>query len=460
MNLKLRLTVLSFLQFFVWGAWLITMANFWFGTKQWDGTQFGAVFGTMGIASIFMPTITGIIADRWVNAERIFSVLQILYGITLFVLPHSTDPNSFFSVMLVAMCFYMPTIALANSISYTVLKNSNLDVVKDFPPIRVWGTVGFIVAMWITNLTGNKATEGQFYIAGVAAIILGIYALTLPKCPPQKLIDKDAPLSEQLGLNAFKLFKNYKTALFFLFSMLLGAALQLTNAYGDVFLSEFSHFPKYADSFVVQRSTIIMSISQVSETLFILAIPFFLKRFGIKYVMLFSMFAWVLRFGFFAYGVPEGYGLGLIVLSCIVYGMAFDFFNISGSLFVETTTDKKIRSSAQGLFMMMTNGFGAVFGSYIAGWAIDKFFTHRFTTASELSTYLQTTPDNQSFLDILKNSFNSTVNADGTLSAVVMMKDWHNIWLSFSAYALVLAILFWVLFKHKHDPKTVANINH
>lgn len=460
MNLKLRLTILSFLQFFVWGAWLITMANFWFGTKQWDGTQFGAVFGTMGIASIFMPTITGIIADRWINAEKIFSALQILYGITLFILPHSDDPNSFFSVMLVAMCFYMPTIALANSISYTVLKNSNLDVVKDFPPIRVWGTVGFIVAMWITNLTGNKATEGQFYIGGVAAIILGIYALTLPKCPPQKLIDKDAPLSEQLGLNAFKLFKNYKTALFFLFSMLLGAALQLTNAYGDVFLSEFSHFPKYADSFVVQRSTIIMSISQVSETLFILAIPFFLKRFGIKRVMLFSMFAWVLRFGFFAYGVPEGYGLGLIIMSCIVYGMAFDFFNISGSLFVETTTDKKIRSSAQGLFMMMTNGFGAVFGSYIAGWAIDKFFTHRFTTATELSTYLETTPDNQSFLDILKNSFNSAVNADGTLSTVVMMKDWHHIWLSFAAYALVLSILFWVLFKHKHDPKAVENISH
>lgn len=460
MNLKLRLTVLSFLQFFVWGAWLITMANFWFGTKQWDGTQFGAVFGTMGIASIFMPTITGIIADRWINAERIFSALQILYGLTLFVLPHSDNPNSFFTVMLVAMCFYMPTIALANSISYTVLKNSNLDVVKDFPPIRVWGTVGFIVAMWITNLTGNKATEGQFYTAGVAAIILGIYALTLPKCPPQKLIDKDAPLSEQLGLNAFKLFKNYKTALFFLFSMLLGAALQLTNAYGDVFLSEFSHFPKYADSFVVQRSTIIMSISQVSETLFILAIPFFLKRFGIKRVMLFSMFAWVLRFGFFAYGIPEGYGLGLIIMSCIVYGMAFDFFNISGSLFVETTTDKKIRSSAQGLFMMMTNGFGAVFGSYIAGWAIDKFFTHKFTTVTELSTYLETTPDNQSFLHILKESFHSAVNPDGTLSSVVMMKDWHNIWLSFAAYALVLAILFWVLFKHKHDPKAVENASH
>lgn len=460
MNLKLRLTILSFLQFFVWGAWLITMANFWFGTKHWDGAQFGAVFGTMGIASIFMPTITGIIADRWVNAERIFSALHILYGIVLFILPHSADPGSFFTVMLVAMCFYMPTIALANSISYTILKNSELDVVKDFPPIRVWGTIGFIVAMWITNLTGNKATEGQFYIAGAVAVFLGIYALTLPKCPPQKLIDKEAPLSEQLGLNAFKLFKDYKTALFFLFSMLLGAALQLTNAYGDVFLSEFEHFPKYADSFVVKRSTIIMSISQISETLFILAIPFFLKRYGIKKVMLISMFAWVLRFGFFAYGVPEGYGLGLIILSCVVYGMAFDFFNISGSLFVETTTDKKIRSSAQGLFMMMTNGFGAVFGSYAAGWAIDKFFTHKFTTASSLANYLETTPDNQTFLGILQKSFNSAVNPDGTLSSIVMVKDWHNIWLSFAAYALILALLFAVLFKHKHTPIQTSDIKH
>ncbi|WP_375182283.1 nucleoside permease [Chryseobacterium sp.] len=457
---QIRLSIMMFVQFFVWGAWLITMANFWFGTKHWDGAQFGAVFGTMGIASIFMPTITGIIADRWVNAERIFSALHILYGIVLFILPHSADPGSFFTVMLVAMCFYMPTIALANSISYTILKNSELDVVKDFPPIRVWGTIGFIVAMWITNLTGNKATEGQFYIAGAVAVFLGIYALTLPKCPPQKLIDKDAPLSEQLGLNAFKLFKDYKTALFFLFSMLLGAALQLTNAYGDVFLSEFEHFPKYADSFVVKRSTIIMSISQISETLFILAIPFFLKRYGIKKVMLISMFAWVLRFGFFAYGVPEGYGLSLIILSCIVYGMAFDFFNISGSLFVETTTDKKIRSSAQGLFMMMTNGFGAVFGSYAAGWAIDKFFTHKFTTASSLANYLETTPDNQTFLGILQKSFNSAVNPDGTLSSIVMVKDWHNIWLSFAAYALILALLFAVLFKHKHTPIQTSDIKH
>jgi len=419
MNLKLRLTVLSFLQFFVWGAWLITIGVYWFGTKQWGGEEFGKVFATLGIASLIMPAITGIIADRWINAEKLFGILHIFYGITLCFLPSVTSPDNFFWVMLLAMMFYMPTISLSNSIAYYILKNNNYDVVKVFPPIRVWGTIGFIAAMWITNLTGNKDSGSQFYIAAVVAIFLGIYAFTLPKCPPQNLIPENAPLSEKLGLNAFSLFKDYKMALFFLFSMFLGAALQLTNMYGDTYLSDFGKIPEYADSFVVKRSTLIMSISQISETLFILAIPFALKRYGIKNVMLISMFAWVLRFGFFAYGGPEGFGLGLIILSCIVYGMAFDFFNISGSLFVETTTDYKIRSSAQGLFMMMTNGFGAIMGSLLSGWLIQEFFTHE--------------------------------NGD---------KMWHEIWLVFAAYALVIALLFSVMFKHKHDPKAVADLTH
>jgi len=419
MNLKLRLTVLSFLQFFVWGAWLITIGVYWFGTKQWGGEEFGKVFATLGIASLIMPAITGIIADRWINAEKLFGILHILYGITLCFLPSITSPDNFFWVMLLAMMFYMPTISLSNSIAYYILKNNNYDVVKVFPPIRVWGTIGFIVAMWITNLTGNKDSGSQFYIAAVVAICLGIYAFTLPKCPPQNLIPENATLSEKLGLNAFSLFKDYKMALFFLFSMFLGAALQLTNMYGDTYLSDFGKIPEYADSFVVKRSTLIMSISQISETLFILAIPFALKKYGIKNVMLISMFAWVLRFGFFAYGGPAGFGLGLIILSCIVYGMAFDFFNISGSLFVETTTDFKIRSSAQGLFMMMTNGFGAIMGSLLSGWLIQEFFTHE--------------------------------NGD---------KMWHEIWLVFAIYALVIALLFSVMFKHKHDPEAVADLTH
>jgi NHS family xanthosine MFS transporter len=449
---------MSFLQFFVWGAWLLTIANYWFGTKHWDNTQFGLVFGTMGFASIFMPTITGIIADRWVNAEKLYAILHVLYALVLFYLPTVDDPTTFIYVMFLAMCFYMPTISLSNSISYIVLKQHNDDVVKDFPPIRVWGTIGFIAAMWITNLTNSKATADQFYIAGIVAILLAVYALTLPKCPPLGSTKENSSLSETLGLGAFKLFASYKMALFFIFAMFLGGALQLTNAYGDLFLSEFEHFPQYATSFVVERSTIVMSISQISETLFILAIPFFLKRFGIKQVMLISMLAWVLRFGLFAFGDPVE-GLWMIIMSCVVYGMAFDFFNISGSLFVDTNTDAQTRSSAQGLFMMMTNGVGAVLGSVIAGWVIEEYFTKAYTNVAGLAAHLQTNPADSHLLKFVENS-KATIGSNGTLSQTIFMKDWPNIWLAFAGYALVIAIAFAILFKHKHDPKVVENYSH
>jgi len=460
MGIKFRLTIVSFFQFFVWGAWLITFGNYWFGTKGWDGTQFGAVFSTMGFASIIMPTLVGIIADRWINTERLYGILQILYALVLFYIPQVQTPDMFFWVMLLAMCFYMPTIALSNSLSYTILKNNNGDVVKDFPVIRVWGTIGFIVAMWIINLSGNKASAAQFYIAGISGILIGIYSFTLPKCPPQKQTGNNAGILQILGLDAFKLFGNYKMLIFFLFSMFLGGALQLTNAYGDVFLDEFKYFPKYMDSFVVRYSTLIMSISQISETLFILAIPFFLRRFGIKHVMLMSMFAWVLRFALFGLGNPVT-GLWMILLSCVVYGMAFDFFNISGSLFVETSVSSKMRSSAQGLFMMMTNGFGAVLGSLSSGWIIEKFFTKKFDTAQNLSEYLQTTSDNKGFLTILQNQFNTTIGTDGFLSQSVMIRDWSNIWFVFALYALIIAIAFTILFKHKHEQiNEIVEIKH
>ncbi len=399
---------MSFLQFMIWGAWLITIGVYWFETKQWGGTEFGAVFSTLGIASIFMPALFGIVADKWVNAEKLYGVLHILSGIAMFTLTRIDDAGLFFWVMLVAMFFYMPTIALSNSVAYTALKSNNFDVVKAFPPIRVWGTIGFIAAMWLTNLTGNKATEIQFYFSAALSLILGVYSFTLPACPPPLKGTKELNLVDSLGLKAFKLFANYKMALFFIFSMFLGAALQLTNMYGDTFLSDFQKIPQYADSFVVKYSTIVMSVSQISETLFILAIPFFLKRFGIKNVMLMSMAAWVLRFGLFGLGNPDD-RLWMILLSMVVYGMAFDFFNISGSLFIETNTDSSIRSSAQGMFMMMTNGFGAIMGSFVSGVLIDRFFT-----------------------------------IDGT-------KNWEGIWFTFTAYAAVIMVLFAVLFKHKHE---------
>ncbi|MBK8494777.1 MAG: nucleoside permease [Chitinophagaceae bacterium] len=418
MNIKFRLTVMSFLQFFVWGAWLITIGTYCVSAKHWTFPEFGAIFSTLAISSIFMPAITGIIADKWMNAEKLYGILHILYGLVLFYVPMVNDPDTLYYVILSAMIFYMPTISLSNSIAYTILKNNNYDVVKVFPPIRVWGTIGFIAAMWVTNLTGSNINANQFMIGGGAAILLGIYSFTLPKCPPPKSISENASLLEKLGLNAFKLFANYKMALFFIFAMFLGAALQLTNMYGDQFIYNFGTMAQYADSLVVKYSTIVMSISQISETVFILTIPFFLKRFGIKKVMLFSMLAWVLRFGLFAYGNP-GDGLWMIVLSCIIYGMAFDFFNISGSLFVETTTDSSIRSSAQGLFMMMTNGIGAYLGSTISGYVIAKYFLF----------------------------------PDGTT-------NWQSTWLAFAIYSAVVAVLFWIFFKHKHDPKALKSVQH
>lgn len=461
MNVKFRLTLMSFMQFFVWAAWLITIANYWFGTKQWDGADFGIIFSTMGIASLFMPTLTGIIADKWINAEKLYAVLHILYACVMFYLPQVTSPHSFFWVMLLAMCFYMPTIALSNSISYTTLKNSEYDVVKSFPPIRVWGTVGFIVAMWITNLTGNKASANQFYIAGVSALALGVYAFTLPACKPSNLISEKKSLVQKLGLESFKLFADYKMALFFVFSMFLGGALQLTNAYGDVFLDEFKMFPKYAELYVVKRSTLILSISQISETLFILAIPFFLKRYGIKKVMVISMLAWVFRFGLFAFGNP-GVGLWMIVMSCIVYGMAFDFFNISGSLFVETSTTPKTRSSAQGMFMMMTNGFGAILGSLTSGWIIQKYFTKAYTSIQEVATLVSSEANNKLLVNFLGSKGISVLD-NGQLSRSIPIIDWHSVWLTFAIYALVITVFFAILFKHKHtkeQEKAIEKITH
>jgi NHS family xanthosine MFS transporter len=409
-NLKLRLTVMNFLQFFVWGAWLITIGRYWFENRGWSGTSFGAIFSTMGISALFMPSLMGIVADRWINAEKLYGALHILGGVFLCLLPSAADPNQFFWLILATMLCYMPTISLAIAVAYNALKQRGMDVIRDYPPIRVWGTVGFIAALWTTSLLGLEKSPGQFYVAAGAAFALGLYAFTLPPAPPRMREAGHRSLLDILGLTSFRLFKDRNMAVFFVFAMLLGAALQLTNAYGGTFLGEFENDPAYAGSLAVKYPAIIMSISQISETLFILTIPFFLKRFGIKAVMTISMVAWFLRFGLFAYGNP-GPGLWMIVLSCIVYGMAFDFFNISGSLFVEQQSDPRIRASAQGLFMLMTNGVGAVLGSSISGWMIDRYFT-------------------------------------GTGGA----KDWHGIWTTFALYALAMAMLFVPLFRHRHDP--------
>ncbi len=420
MNIKFRLIVMNFLQFFVWGSWLISIGNYLGGTLHFAGSQIGAVFSTLGIASLFMPAIMGIIADKWMNAEKVLGFCHLIGAGTLIWASTITDPNIFFWAMLFNSMFYMPTIALNNTVSYIVLEQKGLDIVKDFPPIRVWGTVGFIAAMWIIDICGWDASKMQLLFSAVSAAVLGLYSFTMPKCPPVKSNSKKTFLSS-LGLDAFVLFKQRKMFIFFLFAMFLGAALQITNAFGSSFLESFK--PAFPDSFVVTHKLFTLSISQISESLFILAIPFFLKKFGIKNVMMMSMLAWVLRFGLFGVGNP-GSGLVLLLASMIIYGMAFDFFNISGSLFVEKEAPSNIRASAQGLFMFMTNGVGAMFGGYGAGLVVDYF-----------------------------------TKVDPVTKDIIS-RDWQNIWFTFAGYALVLAIIFPFVFKYKHDPKAMKNVAH
>ncbi len=413
MNIKSRLIIMNFLEFFVWGSWLISLGAYMIVTLHFSGGEVGAVYATMGIASLFMPALLGIVADRWVNAERVLGICHIVGACLLLWASTVSDYRTFYLIMLLNSMAFMPTIALNNTVSYIILEKKGFDIVKDFPPVRVWGTVGFVCAMWMVDLFGWTKSPLQLYVSAGAGFLLGLYTFTIVKCPPVKL-DRKKTLSEALGLDAFVLFRRKKMLIFFIFAMLLGAALQITNAFGGAFLDDFK--TGFADSFGVKHPNLLLSISQISETLFILTIPFFLRKFGIKQVMLLSIFAWVFRFGLFAIGDP-GPGLYLLILSMIIYGMAFDFFNISGSLFVEKEADIRIRASAQGLFMLMTNGIGAFLGGTISGWVVDYF----------------------------------TVNG---------VKDWHSIWLSFAGYALVLGLTFPFIFRYKHNPEMEISRHH
>ncbi len=414
-NIKLQLTILNFLEFFVFGAWLLSFGKYMGATLHFTGQQIGLVFMTLGFASLIMPGVMGVIADKWLSPNKLFALSHIVGAVLLVLLARQTDFNGVFWITLLYLMLYMPSIALDNTISYCILSKNNFDVVKEFPPIRVWGTIGFIIATWITDLMGWGTSHMQFYFAAAVSLILGLYTFTLPDCPPEK--DSQKTLAQSFGLDALKLFTDKKMALFFIFSMLLGAALQITNMWGEAYLHDFGKIAEYKDAFIVKYNGIVMSLSQISETLFILTIPFFLKRFGIKTVMLMSMVAWFLRFGLFAVGSPVGIGAVAIILSMIVYGMAFDFFNISGSLFVEKEVSPKIRASAQGLFMIMTNGIGAMMGAYLSGWVVD-LYRHGDTV------------------------------------------DWRSVWTIFAIYALVIAILFALLFQYKHNPDEEFEVKH
>ena len=444
MNIKIRLIILSFLQFAVWGAYLTSMGNYLGSIGL--GQQIGLFYAMQGFVSILMPAIMGIIADRWIPAQKLLGISHVVAAIFLgaagyYGMQHSdsTDFTTLFSLYSLSVMFYMPTIALSNSVAYSALINNNFDTIKTFPPIRTFGTIGFIVAMLFVNFAGFENgnftlnfsnsqgfvsfqnTYAQFFVSAFLGIVLFAYSFTLPHCPTNKSDEKQT-LSDALGLKAFALFKDKKMAIFFVFSMLLGISLQITNGYANPFITSFKDIPQYADSWGANNANALISLSQVSETLCILLIPFCLKRFGIKKVMLMAMFSWFLRFGLFAVGDP-GSGVWMFILSMIVYGVAFDFFNVSGSLFVDQETDANIRSSAQGVFMMMTNGLGSTIGMLVAG---------------EIVNYYQIFSD---------------------IAPVTKMNGWYSAWTIFAYYSLVVGILFMLVFKYKHTPEKLKNIN-
>lgn len=420
---------MNFLEFAVWGAYLISMgmylfshglANevFWFYTVQ-------------GLVSIFMPALIGIVADRWIPAQKALSLCHLLAGgfmiATAIVASGYGDQLPFgviFTLYTVSVAFFMPTIGLSNSVAFNILEQNNLSTITDFPPIRVFGTVGFIAAELFVNFVPIDGVTiqhsyTQFWTSGILSLVLATYTLTLPNCPVKKN-EGTTSLAEAFGLNAFKLFKNKQMAIFFIFSMLLGVSLQITNSYGSSFISFFDSVPEFTGGFWAKNPTFLISISQCAEALCILMIPFCLKRFGIKGVMLMAMFAWVLRFGFFGIGNTAFPGFIFLILSCIVYGVAFDFFNVSGGLYVDSQTDKSMRSSAQGLFMLMTNGIGASLGTFIAG----TFVVNKLVNNPAIDT-------------------NPGAQLDG----------WHLSWLIFAGYALLVAIFFAILFKDDRGAK-------
>ena len=421
--ITVKLILMLFLEFAVWGAYLTSLGRYLGNIGL--GSQIKWFFAMQGIVSIFMPTLMGIVADRKMQAQRVLSLCHGLAGIFMagagFYCMSAGAAVQFaplFILYSLSVAFFMPTIALANSVSYNAFAAEGMDPVKEFPPIRVFGTIGFICAMLLTNFVhiGGVAMQDsytQLIFSGILSLVLCGYALTMPACPVNKTAGKQS-FAEAFGLQAFSLFKDPQFAIFFIFSMLLGASLQITNGDAHTFLGSFASDPALANTFAVKNSNALIAISQASETLCILLIPFCMKRVGIKKVMLMAMFAWVFRFGFFGLGAPDFPGVLLFVLSCIVYGVAFDFFNISGSLYVEQNAPADIRSSAQGLFRLMTTGLGASIGTLAAGEVVDAVV---FNAASP---------------------------------------SWSTAWYIFAAYACVVGLLFMVLFKDPQKKQKAA----
>lgn len=402
---KLRLSLMMFLNFFVWGSWYVTMGTFLGLNLNATGTQVSAAFSTQSFGAIIAPFIIGLVADRYFNAERILGFLHLVGAVLLYACYQAQSFSDFYPFIFAYMVLYMPTLALANSVSFRQMK----DPEKEFSPIRVWGTIGWIasgltisyVFFWDSAASlADGSLRNTFLMAAIASVILGIFSFTLPKTPPKGRSSDKVKISDLIGLDALGLLKDRNYAVFFLSSILICIPLAFYYQNANPFLAEIG----------VSDPTGKMTIGQVSEVLFLLLLPLFFKRFGFKVTILVGMLAWSLRYFLFAFGDADG-GLWLLLVGIALHGICYDFFFVSGQIYTDSKAGERFQSSAQGLITLATYGIGMLIGFAIAGQVTDIFLT-------EAGSH-----------------------------------DWKSIWMIPSGIAILVVIVFLVFFKNESVSK-------
>lgn len=398
---RIQLSLMMFLEFFIWGGWFVSLGLYLSQSLQASGAEIAMAYSTQSWGAIIAPFVIGLIADRYFNAERILGVLHLVGALLMYQAASAESFTAFYPYILGYMILYMPTLALVNSVSFNQINDPALD----FSTIRVFGTVGWIVAGLLVSFLNWDSQQGiqegllrnMFYMTALMSVVLGIFSFTLPKTPP-KAKGSAVSISEILGLDAFQLLKDRNFLIFFLSSVLICIPLAFYYQHAGQFLGEIG----------VTNPTAKMTIGQVSEVVFMLLLPIFFKRFGIKWTLLLGMLAWTIRYALFAYG-NAGELAFMLIIGIALHGICYDFFFVSGQIYTDSKAGEKFKSSAQGLITLATYGLGMLIGFYIAG---------QITDANAL--------------------------ADG--------HHWPAIWRFPAIFALAVFAIFLVLFKHEKHP--------